>query len=129
MKRKEFVKVKELTLKELKGKLKSLQNEIANLQLDKNMKKLKDLKMVSKKRKELAQLLTVAGQKEMLRELELRVSVASENSDSEKIKRSKDQNTGISGSQTAGLSDSSGIPSSSELSENKKSHAKRRTKK
>lgn len=73
MKRKEFIQIKGLDLKELRLKTKSLKEEIANLTLDKNMKKLKDLKMISKKKKELAQILTVIGQKELLGQLESRV--------------------------------------------------------
>ncbi len=36
------------------------------------MKKLKDLKMISKKRKETAQLLTLIKQKETLKQLEVK---------------------------------------------------------
>ena len=70
MKRQEFVQIKGLDLKELKIKVGTLREEIANLILDKNMKKLKDLKTISKKKKELAQILTVIRQKELLEELE-----------------------------------------------------------
>lgn len=73
MKRKEFTQIKELALKELGGKAKNLQKEIANLQLDKNMKKLKDLKIVSKKKKDLAKVLTVIKQKELLMQLESKI--------------------------------------------------------
>lgn len=75
MKKQDFIQIKGLDLKELKVKAKSLRGEIANLVLDKNMKKLKDLKMVSKKKKELAQILTVIGQKELLTELESKQEV------------------------------------------------------
>lgn len=70
MKKGEFTQMKGLDLKELREKTKALREEIANLVLDKNMKKLKDLKMVSKRRKDLAQVLTVIRQKELLEELE-----------------------------------------------------------
>jgi ribosomal protein L29 len=72
MKKNEFASVKGLDIKELKGKLKNLNNEIANLILDKNMKKLKDLKIISKKKKEIAQFLTLIKQKEMLVQLEVK---------------------------------------------------------
>ncbi len=78
MKKQEFVQIKELDLKELKGRVKALQGEIANLNLDKNMKKLKDLKTVSKKRKNLAQVLTIIRQKELLFELESKVTKTGE---------------------------------------------------
>ncbi len=73
MKRKEFVQIKGLDLKELKSRVGVLRAEIANLTLDKNMKKLKDLKTISKKKKDLAKVLTVIKQKELLMQLESEV--------------------------------------------------------
>ncbi|OGE19000.1 50S ribosomal protein L29 [Candidatus Daviesbacteria bacterium RIFCSPLOWO2_02_FULL_41_8] len=73
MKKQEYIQIKALDLRELSARAKNLRTEIANLTLDKNMKKLKDLKMVSKKKKELAQVLTVMKQKELLIELEIKV--------------------------------------------------------
>ncbi len=70
MKKNEFVAIKGIDLKELKEKLKALKKEIADLHLDKNMKKLKDLKSISKKRKDLAQVLTVLNQKKLLAKLD-----------------------------------------------------------
>lgn len=73
MKKNELNQAKGLSLNELREKAKSLRDEIANLILDKNIKKLKDLKMISKKRKDLAQVLTILRQKQLLTELELKV--------------------------------------------------------
>lgn len=73
MKKGELTQIKGLSIKELLEKGKTLQGEIANLLMDKNMKKLKDIKSVGKKRKDLAQVLTVARQKQLLAELESRV--------------------------------------------------------
>lgn len=73
MKRNEFVQIKGSDLKELWLKVKDIKGEIANLTLDKNMNKLKDLKVISKKKKDMAQILTVIKQKELLSELESRV--------------------------------------------------------
>ncbi|MDD5415570.1 MAG: 50S ribosomal protein L29 [Candidatus Daviesbacteria bacterium] len=70
MKKNDFLQIKGLDVRELKVKARTLKEEIANLTLDKNMKKLKDLKMVSKKKKELAQILTIIKQKELLIQLE-----------------------------------------------------------
>lgn len=72
MKRNEFIQVKSLTTAELKQKAQGYRVEIANLTLDNNMKKLKDVKAVSKKRKDLAQTLTVLKQKEQLEKLEVK---------------------------------------------------------
>ena len=89
MKRQEFVQIKGLDLKELKIKVKALKEEIANLTLDKNMKKLKDLKIISKKKKDLAQILTVIRQKELLEQIEARVK--SQELDKEVSKARKDK--------------------------------------
>lgn len=70
MKKNEFVIIKGLDIKELRLKSKAFKKEIADLTMDKNMKKLKDLKSIDKKRKELAQVLTVLNQKELLAKLE-----------------------------------------------------------
>lgn len=73
MKKNEFVQIKGLDLKELRTKAKTLRGKIADLVLDKNMKKLKDLKSISKAKIELAKILTVIGQKELLVQLESKV--------------------------------------------------------
>ncbi len=73
MKRNELTQIKGLDLKELREKVKLIKKEIADITLDKNMKKLKDLKAVSKRRKDLAQVLTVLQQKTILAELEPKV--------------------------------------------------------
>lgn len=70
MKKNDFVQIKGLDIKDLMLKAKGFKLEIANLVVDKNMKQMKDLKMISKKRKELAQVLTIARQKELLSKLE-----------------------------------------------------------
>lgn len=70
MKKNDFIQIKNLDIKELKDKAKVLRSDIAKNVLDKNMKKLKDLKQVSKKKKDLAQVLTIIRQKELLAELE-----------------------------------------------------------
>lgn len=72
MKKNDFLQVKDLDPKQLWLKAKSIQEDIANLVMDKNMKKLKDVKMISKKKKDRAQVLTVIKQKELLQQLETR---------------------------------------------------------
>lgn len=73
MKRNDLLKIKKLDQKALIDKVRSLQGEIADLIVDKNMSKLKDVKAGYKKRKDLAQVLTVLRQKQLLKELESRV--------------------------------------------------------
>lgn len=73
MKRQELVVIKGLTIKELLEKAKVLKKEIAELTLDKNRNKLKDLKSISRKRKDLAQVLTILNAKQILEQLEPKV--------------------------------------------------------
>lgn len=73
MKRNELTQSKGLDIKELKKIGKTIKKEIADLTLDKNMKKLKDLKSINKKKKDLAQVLTIMRQKELLKELETKL--------------------------------------------------------
>jgi len=70
MKKNELTQIKGLDTKELNEKAKAIKRDLADLILDKNMKKLKDLKTISKIRKELAQVLTILRQKQLLTELE-----------------------------------------------------------
>lgn len=70
MKRNDFLEIKNLTKKEIVKKVGDLKNEILSLIIDKNTKKLKDLKVISKKRKEVAKMLTLIKQKTLLESLE-----------------------------------------------------------
>lgn len=87
MKKNEFAEIKGLDLGQLKLKVKSFREELATLSLDKNMKKLKDLKILAKKKKGLAQVLTVIRQKELMVELESRVE--SQEPSKEEVKNEK----------------------------------------
>lgn len=89
MKKQEFVQIKGLDLKELKAKAGVLRAEIVNLTLDKNMKKLKDLKTISKKKKELAKVLTVIRQKELLIQLETEVESQKSSKEVSKVEGGK----------------------------------------
>lgn len=83
MKRTEFTQIKGLSVLELASKAKSIRKEIADLIIDNNMKKLKDTRLVFKKRKDLAQVLTVIRQKQLLEQLESKSQM------SQKSQRSK----------------------------------------
>ncbi|MBI2020309.1 50S ribosomal protein L29 [Candidatus Daviesbacteria bacterium] len=73
MKKRELTQIKSLPVKELILKAKAIKGEIANLVIDKNIKKLKDTRSIFKKRKDLAQVLTIIRQKQLLEKLESRV--------------------------------------------------------
>ncbi|MBI3109726.1 50S ribosomal protein L29 [Candidatus Daviesbacteria bacterium] len=70
MKKNELNQIKGLSVQELFAKAKILRKEIEDAVLDKNMNKLKDTKLVFKKRKVLAKILTIIRQKQLLEELE-----------------------------------------------------------
>lgn len=69
MKRNDLQNVKGMEVKALQQKVDSLKQEIAELVIDKHMNKMTDLKTIAKKRKEVAQLLTIMRQKQLLVEL------------------------------------------------------------
>lgn len=70
MKKAEMAEIKNLNITELIKKVGSLRGQLNDLVMDKNMSKLKDIKQVFKTRKDLAQILTILRQKQMLEQLE-----------------------------------------------------------
>ena len=70
MKKNDFNEIKGLDIKTLLERVKVWREELSELTLDKNMNKLKDLTELKKRRKSIAQILTVIRQKELLLELE-----------------------------------------------------------
>lgn len=70
MKRAEFNQLKSLDLEKLFLQVKNLKENLSKLMIDKNSQKLKDKREFFKKRKDLAKVLTVLRQKELLNELE-----------------------------------------------------------
>ncbi len=74
MKKNDFASLKGSDNKELILKVKALRQELADLVLDKNMKKMKDQRVIFKKRKDLAQVLTVLRQKQILQGLESKIA-------------------------------------------------------
>lgn len=62
--------IRNMDIKSIFATAKTLRNEIADLMVDKNLKRLKDLKSVQKKRKELARTMTIFNQKKVLVALE-----------------------------------------------------------
>ncbi len=72
MKKQDLIDVKALEIKALKERVKKLRFEISDLHLDKNMNKLANSKIIWKRRKDLAQILTVLKQKELLAMFEMK---------------------------------------------------------
>ncbi|MDO8638104.1 MAG: 50S ribosomal protein L29 [Candidatus Daviesbacteria bacterium] len=70
MKKTEFSEIKKMEIKPLLVKVKSAQKEILGFILDKSTGKMTNLKIIKNKRKDLAQMMTVLKQKQMLQELE-----------------------------------------------------------
>ncbi len=70
MKKNQLNETKQLDKVLLLELVKKTRIEISDLVLDKNMSKLKDLKSIDKKKKDLAQILTILRQKELIEELE-----------------------------------------------------------
>lgn len=70
MKKNDLTEVKALDIKTIKERVKKTRDEIVQSIMEKKMSQLKDLKTISKKKKDLAQILTVLRQKELLSELE-----------------------------------------------------------
>lgn len=62
--------IKVLDIAALALKVKAINAEIGDLIMDKNMNKLKDLKSISKKKKEAARVMTVLNQKKAISKLE-----------------------------------------------------------
>ncbi len=70
MKKNDFAEVKKLDIKTLQQRVKKLREEIMDLSFDKKTGKLKNSKSIKIKRRDLAQILTVTSQKELISELE-----------------------------------------------------------
>lgn len=71
MKRNDLTEIKQLKVSEILIKVSAIKKELTDLVIDHNMKKNKDTKMMSKKRKDIAQMLTIVNQKRLLEELEM----------------------------------------------------------
>lgn len=70
MKKTEFAEIKKMEIKPLLGKVKGAQKEILGLILNKSINKATNLKVIKNKRKDLAQMMTVLRQKQILEKLE-----------------------------------------------------------
>lgn len=84
MKKNDFVEIRNANLTELSKKILAAQTAVADLVMDKNMGKLKDLKAVMKKKKDIAQMKTVFNQKHLLGELEEKIEEKADKGGSKK---------------------------------------------
>lgn len=66
MKKTDLAELKKMDINLLSGKAGQVRSEIQSLTLDKSMAKLANLKMIKNKRRDLAQILTILGQKQLL---------------------------------------------------------------
>lgn len=76
MKRTDLKEIKNLEIKDLIVKLKGAKNDLAGIVIEKSqsVKGSKDVKKFFKKRKDIAQMLTILRQKEMLEQLKKEAS-------------------------------------------------------
>lgn len=66
MKKQELIDIKKMDPKSIAEKIKKTRKEFDGLQIDKNMGKLSNLKAYRLKKRDLAQMLTILRQKELL---------------------------------------------------------------
>lgn len=67
----DMTNIKNMDTKSIFATAKQMRLDIADLMVDKNMNKLKDLKSIEKARKNLARTLTILNQKKALEKLEI----------------------------------------------------------
>lgn len=65
-----LIEYKDLDIKALEERVKTAKKEVQDLLIDKNMSKLKDLRSLSKRKKEIARMLTIINQKKLIATLE-----------------------------------------------------------
>lgn len=70
MKKSDLAEIKKTDKKSLEGQVKKVREEIVDLVLDKSMGKMTNLKAIKSKRRDLAQMMTVLKQKQLMEELE-----------------------------------------------------------
>lgn len=70
MKKNDLAEIKKIDILSLQERIKKGKEEIAKLTLEKNTGKLANVKVIKNKKRNLAQMLTIARQKQLLKELE-----------------------------------------------------------
>lgn len=74
MKKNDLAEIKKMDLSLIGEKLKKAQKEVVSLVIDKNTNKLTNLKTIKNKRREIAQMMTIVRQKQLLQQIEVRIS-------------------------------------------------------
>lgn len=72
MKKNDLAEIKKIDEKALKERAKKLEQEIVDLHFDKGMGKMTNPKQIKNKRRDLAQMLTVLKQKQLIEQLEVK---------------------------------------------------------
>lgn len=70
MKKQTLAEIKKIDIRTLKGRMQHSDEEMQKLVLDKSINKLTDVKILRRKRKDIAQIATILRQKELLNQLE-----------------------------------------------------------
>lgn len=77
MKKNDLAEIKKMDLPSIKERIKKAQREVAGLVIDKNTQKLNNLRSIKNKRRDLAQMMTVIKQKQLLEQMESNLSQGS----------------------------------------------------
>lgn len=85
MKKNDLAEIKGLDIKAIMARVKKVRDEITESVMDKKMGKMKDLKTIYKKKKDVAQMLTVIRQKELLEQLEPNPSTGAQGHEESKM--------------------------------------------
>ncbi len=69
MKKKDFEKLRKLGLKELKEELIKTRKDLVDLKMAGNREKTKDVRLIGKKRDEIARMMTILKEKQLMEEV------------------------------------------------------------
>lgn len=73
MKKQALAEIKKMDIQAIKERIKYSDEELQKLVMDKSINKLTDVKILARKRKDIAQISTILRQKELLNQLEERI--------------------------------------------------------
>lgn len=90
MKKNDLIEIKNTSQENLVKKMSVLKDELSKLVIERNRGKLSNIKLVGKKRKDIAQINTIMRQKQLLKDLENNMNKPIEEGGKSKVK-SKDE--------------------------------------